>query len=76
MCGQFSLSSIFSQSPLAVPVAAVPVAAYDLQRALGTRLLMRPREKRFILSLFTIKYQGDTHFMWRFQSEQRSQLKE
>lgn len=66
------LPQLHLQSPPAVPVAAVPMAAYDLQRALGTCLLMRPREKRFILSLFTIKDQGDTHFIWRFQSEQSS----
>lgn len=50
------------------PPPAVPVAAYDLQRALGTCLLMSPREKRVILSLFTIKDQGDTHFIRRFQN--------
>lgn len=61
------LPQLHLQSP-----PAVPVAAYDLQRALGTCLLMRPREKRFILSLFTIKDQGDTHFIWRFQSKQSS----
>lgn len=66
------LPQLHLQSPPAVPVAAVPMAAYDLQRALGTCLLMRPREKRFILSLFTIKDQGDTHFIWRFQSKQSS----